>query len=199
MLELGGLAPVCAVLGNNDYPEYGESVGMVATPRIGGVRFLVTHTPTGFARDSVGPHKCIEVWRPRAAGGDSWAYPCARIAARFGRFSRRCGAVSRLGNASARWLETAACENRHREWRRERNTFRRTWVIFTKFERAFDDTICRGSARRFLRVTLPSIFDRSYRHGYCDGHCGMVHNRRICIRLRRANPKQEETKKENGV
>ena len=46
MLELGGLAPVCAVLGNNDYPEYGESVGTVATPRIGGVRFLVTHTPT---------------------------------------------------------------------------------------------------------------------------------------------------------
>ena len=46
MLELGELAPVCAVLGNNDYPEYGESVGMVATPRIGGVRFLVTHTPT---------------------------------------------------------------------------------------------------------------------------------------------------------
>ncbi len=32
MLELGGLAPVCAVLGNNDYPEYGESVGTVATP-----------------------------------------------------------------------------------------------------------------------------------------------------------------------
>lgn len=46
MLELGELAPVCAVLGNNDYPEYGESVGTVATPRIGGVRFLVTHTPT---------------------------------------------------------------------------------------------------------------------------------------------------------
>ena len=38
MLELGGLAPVCAVLG--------KSVGTVATPRIGGVRFLVTHTPT---------------------------------------------------------------------------------------------------------------------------------------------------------
>lgn len=45
LLQLGELAPVCAVLGNNDYPEYGESVRTVATPRIGGVRFLVTHTP----------------------------------------------------------------------------------------------------------------------------------------------------------
>lgn len=62
MLELGGLAPVCAVLGNNDYPEYGESVEMVATPRIGGVRFLVTHTPTDLRAILVGPHKCIEAW-----------------------------------------------------------------------------------------------------------------------------------------
>lgn len=46
LLQLGQLAPVCAVLGNNDYPEYGEGVKPVAMPRIGGVRFLVTHTPT---------------------------------------------------------------------------------------------------------------------------------------------------------
>ena len=45
LLELRELAPVCAVLGNNDYPEYGDDVRMFATPRIGGVRFLVTHTP----------------------------------------------------------------------------------------------------------------------------------------------------------
>lgn len=46
LLELKGLAPVCAVLGNNDYPEYGDAVRMAATPRVGGVRFLVTHTPS---------------------------------------------------------------------------------------------------------------------------------------------------------
>ena len=46
LLELRQLAPVCAVLGNNDYPEYGDDVHTFAMPRIGGVRFLVTHTPS---------------------------------------------------------------------------------------------------------------------------------------------------------
>ncbi|MEG1425664.1 MAG: YfcE family phosphodiesterase [Raoultibacter sp.] len=41
--ELEGLAPVYAVLGNNDYDEYGESVGRFAMPTIAGVRFLVAH------------------------------------------------------------------------------------------------------------------------------------------------------------
>ncbi|HJF66450.1 MAG TPA: metallophosphatase family protein [Slackia equolifaciens] len=43
--ELRTLAPVTAVLGNNDIPEYGELVGRIALESIGGVRFLVTHTP----------------------------------------------------------------------------------------------------------------------------------------------------------
>lgn len=43
--ELETLAPVTAVLGNNDYDEYGASVGRFAHPVIGGVRFLVAHYP----------------------------------------------------------------------------------------------------------------------------------------------------------
>lgn len=43
--ELRTLAPVVAVLGNNDIPEYGASVGRYAAESIGGVRFLVAHTP----------------------------------------------------------------------------------------------------------------------------------------------------------
>ena len=43
--ELETLAPVYAVLGNNDYDEYGESVGRFSHPVIDGVRFLVSHYP----------------------------------------------------------------------------------------------------------------------------------------------------------
>ena len=43
--ELECLAPVTAVLGNNDYDEYGSAVGRFAKPCIEGVRFLVAHYP----------------------------------------------------------------------------------------------------------------------------------------------------------
>lgn len=43
--ELETLAPVIAVLGNNDYDEYGTSVGRYARPILGGVKFLVAHRP----------------------------------------------------------------------------------------------------------------------------------------------------------
>jgi len=43
--ELETLAPVTAVLGNNDFDEYGESVGRYAHPVIDGVKFLVAHYP----------------------------------------------------------------------------------------------------------------------------------------------------------
>lgn len=45
LLELKTLAPVHAVLGNNDFPEYGNDVGMFVRPEIEGVRFLVAHYP----------------------------------------------------------------------------------------------------------------------------------------------------------
>lgn len=45
MRELEQLAPVVAVLGNNDFPEYGSAVGRFAHPVIDGVRFLVSHYP----------------------------------------------------------------------------------------------------------------------------------------------------------
>ena len=43
--ELETLAPVTAVLGNNDFDEYGQAVGRFARPVIDGVRFLVAHYP----------------------------------------------------------------------------------------------------------------------------------------------------------
>lgn len=56
--ELETLAPVAAVLGNNDFPEYGDAVGRFAKPTIDGVRFLVAHYP----RDvRIGPHGCAGV------------------------------------------------------------------------------------------------------------------------------------------
>ncbi len=42
---LEALAPVTAVLGNNDFDEYGSRVGRFAHPVIDGVRFLVAHYP----------------------------------------------------------------------------------------------------------------------------------------------------------
>lgn len=44
--ELRAYAPVTAVLGNNDFDEYGESVRRFAHPVIDGVRFLVAHYPS---------------------------------------------------------------------------------------------------------------------------------------------------------
>ena len=43
--ELETLAPVTAVLGNNDYPEYGPDVSRYARLTVDGVRFLVAHYP----------------------------------------------------------------------------------------------------------------------------------------------------------
>lgn len=43
--ELEALAPTTAVLGNNDFDEYGSRVAARACPVIDGVRFLVAHYP----------------------------------------------------------------------------------------------------------------------------------------------------------
>lgn len=44
--SLEALAPVTAVLGNNDFDEYGSGVQRFAHPVVGGVRFLVAHYPS---------------------------------------------------------------------------------------------------------------------------------------------------------
>lgn len=61
LAELETLAPVAAVLGNNDCREYGRSVDRFATPVIGGVRFLVTHTPDDLQRAL---HGCTSALQP---------------------------------------------------------------------------------------------------------------------------------------
>lgn len=44
--ELEAIAPVTAVLGNNDFDEYGANVQRFAKPEIAGVKFLVAHYPS---------------------------------------------------------------------------------------------------------------------------------------------------------
>ncbi|MDO4590346.1 MAG: metallophosphoesterase family protein [Slackia sp.] len=61
LAELATLAPVTAVLGNNDCREYGEAVGVFATPVFGGVRFLVAHTPDDARRALLG---CTSALQP---------------------------------------------------------------------------------------------------------------------------------------
>lgn len=43
--ELELVAPVTAVLGNNDYMDFGSAVGPVANVVVDGVRFVVVHNP----------------------------------------------------------------------------------------------------------------------------------------------------------
>lgn len=45
LAQLRALAPTTAVLGNNDYDEYGSDVQRYAAFTVGGVRFLMAHTP----------------------------------------------------------------------------------------------------------------------------------------------------------
>lgn len=52
--DLQTLAPVSAVLGNNDFAEYGGDVGRFARPVIDGVKFLVSHYPRDVRISSFG-------------------------------------------------------------------------------------------------------------------------------------------------
>lgn len=61
--ELATLAPVTAVLGNNDYDEYGRAVQRFAKPSIEGVRFLVAHYPNDVRISAFG-HPAIEPGEP---------------------------------------------------------------------------------------------------------------------------------------
>ena len=45
LMELDAIAPTVAVLGNGDSSLRGMNIPFVASPRIGGVRFFMTHRP----------------------------------------------------------------------------------------------------------------------------------------------------------
>ena len=97
LVELAALAPTTAVLGNNDFPEYGESVGRFATPVVEGVRFLVAHYPHAVR---IGPHGC-----PGVAPGDPIPEVCVHGHTHipsivFGREARPAGWVVCPGSAS---------------------------------------------------------------------------------------------------
>ncbi len=64
LTELRTLAPVTAVLGNNDFDEYGSDVQIFATPVIGGVRFLVTHYPNQLRSALLGRTKVLQPGDP---------------------------------------------------------------------------------------------------------------------------------------
>lgn len=50
LMELDAIAPTVAVLGNCDSSLRGMNIPFTASPRIGGVRFFVTHRPEDIAR-----------------------------------------------------------------------------------------------------------------------------------------------------
>lgn len=52
--ELETLAPVTAVLGNNDFDEYGSNVQRIASVAVDGVKFRVAHYPQEVVRLSPG-------------------------------------------------------------------------------------------------------------------------------------------------
>ncbi|MBS6940044.1 MAG: metallophosphoesterase family protein [Slackia piriformis] len=64
LAQLETLAPVIAVLGNNDYPEYGARVGRFATVSIAGVRFLAAHTPDDLMRALRGATSALQPGDP---------------------------------------------------------------------------------------------------------------------------------------
>ena len=64
--ELAAYGEVVAVLGNNDFSDYGPSVGSTASFTVDGVRFFVAHTPRdarisprSFPPGARLPHVCI--------------------------------------------------------------------------------------------------------------------------------------------
>ena len=67
LYELGAIAPVTAVLGNNDYRMPGMDLAAVARVTIGGVRFLVIHDflDLGPIPDNVDVVVCGHTHRPR--------------------------------------------------------------------------------------------------------------------------------------
>ena len=89
LAQLETLAPVIAVLGNNDYPEYGARVGRFATVSIAGVRFLAAHTPDDLMRALRGATSALQPADPLPAGGRAWAY--ARAAHRRREGGCPCG------------------------------------------------------------------------------------------------------------
>jgi len=67
LYELGAVAPVTAVLGNNDYRIPGLELESIARVRVGGVRFLVIHDilDLGPIPDDVDVVVCGHTHRPR--------------------------------------------------------------------------------------------------------------------------------------
>lgn len=90
LTELETLAPVIAVLGNCDYPEYGPDVKTYARPVIDGVSFLIAHKPEsvqlrGFGAFAIQPGEaypqvCIHghTHVPRVRRG-TWASPAELV------------------------------------------------------------------------------------------------------------------------
>lgn len=122
--ELRTLAPVHAVLGNNDFDEYGEGVGRFANVVIDGVRVLMAHKPgdiaiTAFGSPAIAPGDPIPAIRihghthvPKLLQGED-AYPskyvmCPGAVFRPREFSKR--GIGKIDVADGRiqsiWLET---------------------------------------------------------------------------------------------
>lgn len=121
---LEALAPVVAVLGNNDFDEYGSNVGRFAHPVIDGVRFLVAHYPrdvrigfngcAGLAAGDPIPQVCVHghthvpelVWGKDARPAEFFVCPGSATVPR-GEFPRSVGKlVVKDGQVQSARIET---------------------------------------------------------------------------------------------
>ena len=95
--ELETLAPVTAVLGNNDFDEYGPDVGRFAKPVIDDVRFLVAHFPRDVKISKFG-HPALAVNEPIPAVCIHGHTHLPRL--EYGRAARPASYVVNPGSAS---------------------------------------------------------------------------------------------------
>ena len=110
---LEALAPTTAVLGNNDFDEYGSRVGRFAHPVIDGVRFLVAHYPrdvqigfngcAGLAAGDPIPQVCVH-GHTHVRGGRG------RVKQKPGAFHAHCRPKASFSGAIPRLSGDNACE-----------------------------------------------------------------------------------------
>lgn len=116
--ELETLAPVTAVLGNNDFDEYGSEVGHFAHPVLGGVRFLVGHKPGDVRVSFAGRrHSHPETRCPTSSCTGIPTYPNSWSAPRRGPRASICApapctapaAISAAPSRKWTWKTAASC------------------------------------------------------------------------------------------
>ena len=107
--ELQIMAPTTAVLGNNDYDEYGKNVTRFAHPVIDGVRFLVAHYPNDARIGFNGCRRCACTGIPTSPRSSPVATRTRQACSSAREAAAARAAGSRRRSASSSWKRDA-CE-----------------------------------------------------------------------------------------